>query len=262
MRREKRMTGSSGTRSSISTNRRHQRNFQKGERHGFIRKILGQHSTPARCRNGMTTQSSVSLFTGGCTPSPPTRQNAARLNPQGWPIPNGMAGRSPRNTRPTTTSINGYTVKTSVMKILPECGKPKCLIQDKWVKLFQRAGAKYLVLVSKHHDGFCLWPSYYSWNWNSVDIGPHRDIVGELLDAAGEKWSAPRAVLQFAGVVSSGDEGGRRRQGRHSPLCGGKDDPADERTCGGLPPEPSVYRRRMVIHQRAVAQPGFHHLAV
>lgn len=55
---------------------------------------------------------------------------------------------------------------------------------DKWAKLFARAGAKYVVLVSKHHDGFCLWPSYYSWNWNSVDIGPHRDIVGELLDAA------------------------------------------------------------------------------
>ncbi len=55
---------------------------------------------------------------------------------------------------------------------------------DKWAKLFKRAGAKYVVLVSKHHDGFCMWPSYYSWNWNSVDIGPHRDIVGELMQAA------------------------------------------------------------------------------
>lgn len=55
---------------------------------------------------------------------------------------------------------------------------------DKWAKLFKRAGAKYILLVSKHHDGFCLWPSRYSWNWNSMDIGPHRDIVGELLDAA------------------------------------------------------------------------------
>lgn len=54
---------------------------------------------------------------------------------------------------------------------------------DKWAKLFKRAGAKYVVMVSKHHDAFCLWPSYYSWNWNSVDIGPHRDLVGELLEA-------------------------------------------------------------------------------
>ncbi len=54
---------------------------------------------------------------------------------------------------------------------------------DKWADLFEKAGARYLTLVSKHHDGFCLWPSEYSHNWNSVDIGPHRDLVGELLDA-------------------------------------------------------------------------------
>lgn len=54
---------------------------------------------------------------------------------------------------------------------------------DKWANLFQRAGAKYVVLTSKHHEGFCLWPSQESWNWNSVDIGPHRDLLGDLTDA-------------------------------------------------------------------------------
>ncbi|HIQ58330.1 MAG TPA: alpha-L-fucosidase [Candidatus Merdivicinus intestinavium] len=54
---------------------------------------------------------------------------------------------------------------------------------EEWASLFEKAGAQYVVLVSKHHDAFCLWPSAYSFNWNSVDIGPHRDIVGELLDA-------------------------------------------------------------------------------
>lgn len=39
---------------------------------------------------------------------------------------------------------------------------------------------RYVVLTSKHHDGYALWPSQYSYSWNSVDIGPHRDIIGEL----------------------------------------------------------------------------------
>lgn len=51
---------------------------------------------------------------------------------------------------------------------------------DEWAELFNRAGAKYVVLVSKHHDGYTLWPSKYNRNWNSVDTGPKRDIVGEL----------------------------------------------------------------------------------
>ena len=54
---------------------------------------------------------------------------------------------------------------------------------DEWAELFQKSGAKYVLLVSKHHDGYCLWPSQYSPNWNSVDVGPHRDICGELTDA-------------------------------------------------------------------------------
>ena len=54
---------------------------------------------------------------------------------------------------------------------------------DDWAKLFQDAGAKYVVLTSKHHDGFALWPSEYAWNWNAVDVGPHRDILGDLTAA-------------------------------------------------------------------------------
>lgn len=52
-----------------------------------------------------------------------------------------------------------------------------------WADLFARAGARYVVLVSKHHDGYTLWPSAYAPDWNSVDVGPERDLVGELTDA-------------------------------------------------------------------------------
>ncbi len=54
-----------------------------------------------------------------------------------------------------------------------------------WAELFRRSGAKYVVLTTKHHDGYCLWPtkSPYKKNWNSMDVGPKRDLVGELTDA-------------------------------------------------------------------------------
>lgn len=51
---------------------------------------------------------------------------------------------------------------------------------DQWAELFKESGAKYIVLTSKHHEGFTLWPSAQSWNWNSVDIGPNRDLCGDL----------------------------------------------------------------------------------
>lgn len=54
---------------------------------------------------------------------------------------------------------------------------------DEWAGLFSRAGAKYINLVSKHHDGFCLYKSDYAWNWNSFDVGPHRDFCAELKEA-------------------------------------------------------------------------------
>lgn len=53
----------------------------------------------------------------------------------------------------------------------------------KWAGLFKESGARYVVLTSKHHEGFTLWPSAQSWNWNSVDIGPHRDLCGDLTEA-------------------------------------------------------------------------------
>jgi alpha-L-fucosidase len=52
-----------------------------------------------------------------------------------------------------------------------------------WAGLFRESGAKYVVMTSKHHEGFTLWPSTQSWNWNSVDIGPHRDLCGDLTKA-------------------------------------------------------------------------------
>ncbi len=53
---------------------------------------------------------------------------------------------------------------------------------DYWADLFVKSGARYVVLTSKHHDGYCLWDTKnnYSANWNSVQTGPKRDLLGEL----------------------------------------------------------------------------------
>lgn len=58
---------------------------------------------------------------------------------------------------------------------------------QEWAELFKESGAKYVVLTSKHHDGYAMWPSKYAPNWNSVETGPHRDIVGDLTDAVRDK---------------------------------------------------------------------------
>lgn len=52
-----------------------------------------------------------------------------------------------------------------------------------WIRLFQRAGARYFVLTSKHHEGFCLFDTAYT-NRNAVKLGPKRDLVAELFAAA------------------------------------------------------------------------------
>jgi len=53
---------------------------------------------------------------------------------------------------------------------------------DFWAELFARSGARYVVLTSKHHDGYCLWPtkSPFKKGWNSMEVGPKRDLVGDL----------------------------------------------------------------------------------
>lgn len=35
-------------------------------------------------------------------------------------------------------------------------------------------------ITSKYHEGFTMWPSPQSWNWNAVDVGPHRDLAVDL----------------------------------------------------------------------------------
>lgn len=54
---------------------------------------------------------------------------------------------------------------------------------DEWVRLAKNAGMKYIVITSKHHDGFCLWDSKVT-EWDIMDATPFgRDILAELAAA-------------------------------------------------------------------------------
>ncbi|MBK8786484.1 MAG: alpha-L-fucosidase [Chitinophagaceae bacterium] len=72
---------------------------------------------------------------------------------------------------------------------------------DDWAKLIEQSGAKYIVLTSKHHDGFTLWPSKeanktWGFKWNAVDVGPKRDLLGDLFKAV--RKTSVRAGMYYS----------------------------------------------------------------
>ena len=72
---------------------------------------------------------------------------------------------------------------------------------DEWAEIFKRSGAKYVVLTSKHHDGFCLWPSKESKGYNSLNGAAGRDLLGDLnasLDKIGLKSGLYYSLYEWA----------------------------------------------------------------
>ncbi len=91
---------------------------------------------------------------------------------------------------------------------------------DEWARIFSEAGAKYVVMVTKHHDGYCLWPSNIK-NPHHAGWNTQRDLVGELADAVrarglrfgvyysgGIDWSFNREPLLTLGNFMGSQPGG------------------------------------------------------
>jgi alpha-L-fucosidase len=66
-----------------------------------------------------------------------------------------------------------------------------------WVRLFKQAGAGYVVIVTKHHDGFCLWPSQVP-HPTLAQFHAARDLVGDLATAVRD------AGMRFGTYYSGG----------------------------------------------------------
>jgi len=67
---------------------------------------------------------------------------------------------------------------------------------DQWADLFEAAGARYVILTTKHHDGFLLWPSRYP-NPHKEGYSASRDLVGDL--AAAVRARGLRMGLYYSG---------------------------------------------------------------
>ncbi|MFO7870397.1 MAG: alpha-L-fucosidase [Kiritimatiellia bacterium] len=61
--------------------------------------------------------------------------------------------------------------------------RPGC--PREWAELAAASGMKYMVMTTKHHEGFCLWDTEQT-DYNSVKRGPKRDIVAEYVEACRE----------------------------------------------------------------------------
>jgi len=57
---------------------------------------------------------------------------------------------------------------------------------DEWAEIIAGSGARFAGFAVVHHDGFCLWNSQHT-RWNSLNMGPGRDLYGELVTSLRQK---------------------------------------------------------------------------
>ena len=59
----------------------------------------------------------------------------------------------------------------------------ECFDANRWADIFQKSGARFIMPVAEHHDGFAMYATDFN-RWNATQMGPCRDVVGELKSAA------------------------------------------------------------------------------
>jgi alpha-L-fucosidase len=83
-------------------------------------------------------------------------------------------------------AMNRERIPIAEYEKLADTWKPKPTPAREWAALAKAAGMKYMVMTTKHHEGFLLWDSKMS-DYNAAKRGPGRDLVREYVDAAREQ---------------------------------------------------------------------------
>ena len=82
-------------------------------------------------------------------------------------------------------AMNRERIPLADYEPLADTWKPKPRPAREWAALAAKSGMKYMVMTTKHHEGFCLWDTQMT-DYNAVKHGPGRDLVREYVEACRE----------------------------------------------------------------------------
>jgi alpha-L-fucosidase len=81
--------------------------------------------------------------------------------------------------------MNRERIPLAEYERLADSWKPRERPAREWARLAAQAGIQYVVMTTKHHEGFCLWDTAQT-DYNAVRRGPGRDLVREFVEACRE----------------------------------------------------------------------------
>ncbi len=112
--------------------------------------------------------------------------------------------------------MNRERIPAAEYEKLADSWKPRPHAAREWAKLAKEVGMRYMVMTTKHHEGFCLFDSQLT-DYNAVKRGPGRDLVAEYVEAArseGLRVGFYYSMMDWRhpdGVQCKRDEAARRR---------------------------------------------------